>query len=331
MRLRCPLSPFPDGWFFVEFSSNLPAGKLIGRQWLGEQIIVWRAPGGDICVASAVCPHMGALLSPETGGCLKKWHLVCPFHRFEYDISGNCVATPNAPPPPNCRLKRFPVQELNGFIFAYRDSTGNVPDWQLPTLDDNGWTALGSKRFNVRSHPQDIGENSVDINHLSSVHGWEQGEQTLKTQVNGRYYTAGFRYSAIPNMPVLRRFPYSVSPTVHMWGLGYIRTDSSSRDFGVEVRNWYLPVPLDGESFDAIVAVQVKRTEAPNRAPGGLPAVVSRLGLKLVRRIIMYEVAREFEKDIKIWNHRHYHDHPALCASDGNLGAYRRYCKQFYN
>ncbi len=59
---------------------------------------------------------------------------------------------------------------------------------------------------------------------------------------------------------------------------------------------------------------------------------MNRLGLEFVRRIIMYEVAREFEKDVEIWNHRHYRDHPAPCASDSNLGAYRRrYCKQFYH
>ena len=33
---RWPQPPFPDGWYLVELSENLPPGKLFGRQWLGR-------------------------------------------------------------------------------------------------------------------------------------------------------------------------------------------------------------------------------------------------------------------------------------------------------
>ena len=210
---------------------------------MGQPIVAWRDQDAAVCVAGAYCPHLGARLSPETGGRLKDGRLVCPFHGFEYDASGTCVATPNAPPPRSCRLDRFPVQEVNGFVFAYWDSAGAEPDWALPELDEDGWTRATCRRYEVFSHPQDIAENSVDINHLASIHGWTDGERSRDVAIDGRHYKAGFRYNGRPNMPGLRRFRFEVSPEVHVWGLGYSRTDSRADTYGVDVRNWYLPVP----------------------------------------------------------------------------------------
>lgn len=234
---------FPDGWYFVALSRDLQPGTLLGRQWMGQPIVAWRDQDAAVCVAGAYCPHLGARLSPETGGRLKDGRLVCPFHGFEYDASGTCVATPNAPPPRSCRLDRFPVQEVNGFVFAYWDSAGAEPDWALPELDEDGWTRATCRRYEVFSHPQDIAENSVDINHLASIHGWTDGERSRDVAIDGRHYKAGFRYNGRPNMPGLRRFRFEVSPEVHVWGLGYSRTDSRADTYGVDVRNWYLPVP----------------------------------------------------------------------------------------
>jgi phenylpropionate dioxygenase-like ring-hydroxylating dioxygenase large terminal subunit len=118
---RFPFTPFPDGWFFFELSRNMPAGKLFGKQWMGRRVAGWRNQEGRICVADAFCPHLEARLSPETGGVIEEGKLVCPFHGFTNDVSGPCVSTPNVPPTPACRLNLFPVEEVNGFVFAWFD------------------------------------------------------------------------------------------------------------------------------------------------------------------------------------------------------------------
>ena len=109
---RFPFTSFPDGWFFFELSRNLPPGKLVGKQWMGRQVVGWRNGAGQICVADAFCPHLGARLSPETGGQIENGNLVCPFHGFTYDVSGACVSTPNAPP--HACLPARPVSDPGG-------------------------------------------------------------------------------------------------------------------------------------------------------------------------------------------------------------------------
>ena len=329
--VRCALPPFPDGWWVVALSGDLRPGRALERRWMGRLIVAWRDRADAVCVADAYCPHMGARLSPSAGGRVAEDRLRCPFHGFEYDVSGACAAAPNGPPPPRCRLATYETRETAGFVFAYFGHGGRKPDWRPPTMDDEGWSACKVRRFLVRTHPQDIAENSVDTNHLLHVHGWEEGRQSAAARAEGRYYTAAFAYSGRSNVPGTGRFRYETEATVHVWGLGFVYTESDATAFGMRVRNWFLASPVDGEHFEAFVGVQTKRlADAPEPDPSPLREFLDGLVVQLTRSVIMYETGREFRKDVAIWNHRRYEQTPKLCASDGELHKFRRYCRQFY-
>ena len=111
-------SLFPEGWYFVTSLSALLKAKLIQKTWMGENIIVWCDESGRVCVAESYCPHLGSDLGPATGGRICEGRLVCPFHGYEFDATGQCVATPHADPPGNARLEVFETQEIDGLIFA---------------------------------------------------------------------------------------------------------------------------------------------------------------------------------------------------------------------
>ncbi|MYF65556.1 MAG: Rieske 2Fe-2S domain-containing protein, partial [Chloroflexi bacterium] len=112
-------SPFPEGWYFITSREAIQKARLIQKTWMGEDIIVWCDESGRICVAGAYCPHLGSDLGPAAGGRVRDGRLVCPFHGFEYDATGQCVATPYAPPPRAARLRVFAPQEIAGLIFAW--------------------------------------------------------------------------------------------------------------------------------------------------------------------------------------------------------------------
>ena len=132
------LDPFPDGWYVIELSSRLPAGRLLEKKWMGHDIVAWRDDGGGVCVADAVCPHLGSSLGAAAGGTLRDGHLVCPFHGFEYDVTGACVATPSGTPPRSARLTSYEVQEVNGFIFAWHHRDGREPWWRVEDVTPAG-------------------------------------------------------------------------------------------------------------------------------------------------------------------------------------------------
>ena len=128
---------------------------------------------GDICVADAFCPHLGARLSPDTGGVVKDGNLVCPFHGFTYVVTRACVSTPNSSPASACRLNLFPVEEVNGFVSAWFDTADRKKPFRLLVVSEEGWTHTSTHVYRIRSHPQESTENTIDLNHLSFLHDFE--------------------------------------------------------------------------------------------------------------------------------------------------------------
>ena len=181
------LHPFPDGWYLIEPSDRLGAEQLIQKDWMGQEIVAWRDRTGAVCVADAFCPHLGSHLGPQTGGVVRNGNLVCPFHGFEFDVTGRCAATPDAPPPKSARLKSYPVQEVNGFIFAYWDHLGREPAWRIPEVPRDGGRRRAITRRRLRAHPQTTTENSVDFGHLTYVHGYSNLRQLAPTVLEGRF------------------------------------------------------------------------------------------------------------------------------------------------
>jgi phenylpropionate dioxygenase-like ring-hydroxylating dioxygenase large terminal subunit len=87
---------------------------------LGEDLVLFRGPDGQIGLLGLHCPHRGASLEYgdiENGG------LRCPYHGWLFDVRGRCVEMPAEPKdsrfPEKVRHLSYPVRELGGLIFAY--------------------------------------------------------------------------------------------------------------------------------------------------------------------------------------------------------------------
>ncbi len=147
MRDGLPLHPFPEGWYFVASRADLRKRKLIHKTWLGEEIVAWSDEQGRVCVADAVCPHLGSSLAPDVGTRVCEGRLVCPFHGFEYDTTGRCVATPYALPPKSARLNMYATREIEGMVFGWWGIRCRPPQWELPEVPQQS-PQLGSARGN---------------------------------------------------------------------------------------------------------------------------------------------------------------------------------------
>ena len=190
------LSPFPEGRYFIANRKTIEKEKLFEKTWLGERIVVWCNEDGDVCVAEAVCPHLGSDLGPEAGGRVRNGCLVCPFHGFEYDVTGQCVATPCAPPPRSARLRVFETREILGLVFAWRGSGGRPPQWELPEAPPTGadWCEMEFWSVRFAGHPQETTENSVDLGHLRYVHGYSSVNGVGPVSVDGAWLKSCFDF-----------------------------------------------------------------------------------------------------------------------------------------
>lgn len=325
---RYPFTYHPEGWYFVAYAPDLRVGKLVGLSWLGKEIVVWRCHAEDsVSAAVAICPHLGARLTPEYGGKLIDGRLACPFHGFRYDSSGTCVSgtNPSEPPPRNCRLDMIPVCEVNGIIMGYH---GGTPRFHLPELDEDGWTGKIWNSVSLQTHIQEVVENMVDLNHFYQVHDYERIEPVGEPVVEECHFTSSIDMNGRFNLPLLGKIGYDASVEFHLWGLGYFFWETSSPDFGgLRIRNWLLCVP-ENDALKLHYGVAIN-DENGSRA-GAKRFTLGELRRRLIRWLVLYELGITIKQDQDIWNGKSYRDTPRLIPSDGPIFMYRQYCQQFY-
>ncbi len=162
------LDPFPSGWFSVAFSHELEKGKILSRKFMNQEVVVFRNEKGEAHALDAHCPHLGAHLG--CGGVVVGDRIRCPFHNFEFDGEGHCCKTGyNTKVPKNLKANTWPLKEQNGFIFLHHNPKGeSIKD--LPSIETKGWTRSKFFSEKIKSHPQEIVENLLDLGHFSELH-----------------------------------------------------------------------------------------------------------------------------------------------------------------
>ena len=329
---RTALPPFPEGWYFVATRKAILKERLIQKTWLGANIVAWSDEAGRICVAEAVCPHLGADLSPAVGGEVRDGCLVCPFHGFEYDTAGQCVATPFAPAPKTAKLRVFETRAVLGMVFAWWGAGGRPPQWSLPEDPPSPaeWGELEYRTLRFPGHPQETTENSVDLAHLSYVHGYDSVSRVGSVLVDGAEFRRAFDFRRSRRIGGIAKIEFDVSAVVQVFGLGFSFVDIHERCIGVRSRLWVLATPVDGTLIELVLVGQLHEMRRPKRPIMGLRFLPLALRAKLMNKIMMAAQKRDVLQDVKIWSRKRYQSRPRLCGSDGEIGPFRRYCKQFY-
>ena len=242
------LPPFPDSWFVVAFSDELPPGKLLTRQFMGQDLIIFRTQSGTVGALDPYCAHLGAHLG--YGGTVEGEVIRCPFHRFCFDPQGNCVATGyGTRPPPKAKMRAWPVQEKHGLILVYYHHQGKAPEWEVPELESEGWSPLRWKVLRLRTHPQEIYENSVDQGHFSILHQYAALEQLGETVTQGPHLYAHYAMYRRARFlgPLFNQGPpaHQTAFDVFVHGLGYSLTLVKIPDYGAQARLFTLATPAD--------------------------------------------------------------------------------------
>lgn len=258
--------------------------------------------------------------------------LVCPFHGFEYDVTGKCVATPYAPPPKTARLKVFETEEIQGLVFAWRGVGGRPPQWHvpMPPPDEANWSGMEFRTIRFAGHPQETTENSVDLGHLRYVHGYGNVDRTAPLSIDGASLKSCFNFKRTRTIAGITFFRYDVSAVANVHGLGYSFVEVREHSIDMLTRLWVLTTPVDGGIVEMTLVSQVRELDSPKRPIAGMRFLPVRLRTRIMNRIIIVSQMRDVMQDVVIWSRKRYRSRPLLCSSDGEIIKFRRYCEQFY-
>ncbi|MCG8588907.1 MAG: aromatic ring-hydroxylating dioxygenase subunit alpha [Proteobacteria bacterium] len=308
---RFPFTPFPNGWFVVAYSDEVAQGEVSPCTYFGRELVIFRGEDGEAHVLDAYCPHLGAHLG--IGGKVVENSIECPFHAWRFDGAGSCVAVPYAKRiPPTARVRAWPTLERNGRIMVWYHADGREPEFDIPVLpevEDDAWSEGERRRWKIRSHNQEMAENSVDCAHFRYVHGTLSVPET-EAKENG------------PVLEVMSKTKFgtpkgemegSISSAMHGFGFNWVRFTGIVETFLVSGIT-----PIDGEYVDVRFEFRVKKLGNADATKG--------VGAALIR-----DIEKQMAEDTPIWENKVFHERPALCDGDGPIAVFRRWCQQFYS
>lgn len=157
------------GWYVVCKSSELKKGKTLSKFIFRHQLVLFRTASGKACAMDAFCPHMGMDLvkGKVVGETIK-----CLFHEWRFNTKGDCVDIPclKEKVTKGKNANAYPVEEKYGFIWVYSDV--NAPDSVFEIDDFKGKEILFTDLapFKRIAHPHITMMNSIDEQHMRSVH-----------------------------------------------------------------------------------------------------------------------------------------------------------------
>jgi phenylpropionate dioxygenase-like ring-hydroxylating dioxygenase large terminal subunit len=231
-----------QNWNPLLLSEELPAGKIVGKAFLGTKVIVYRDASGKPVVQSAYCPHLGADLS--VGG-IVNGNVRCPYHFWSFDGKGRCVDIPDEKKiPKGAFISNYPAVEKWGLIWAFNGETPLYDVPELPNIAEED-VVFRARRHGVRPLEGWIStSNSVDFQHLKTVHGLgnvnptkiEFGDYTVQIRMEteqriGDTIISGCTWSAFH-----QRFPKEGTERFFMAGSAQLAPGQSEAYYVVAVR-----------------------------------------------------------------------------------------------
>jgi len=159
-------------------------GDYISLPWMDDRKVLVRDPRG-VNLLSNVCRHRQARLLDGRG---RVRNIVCPVHRWTYDLDGRLIGAPDFDQTPQCSLPSTRLSNWRGLLFAGpRDPNVDLADF--PLQDDYNWSGYVFDRSIVEECPfnwKEFLEIFLELYHVEAAH------PGLQNWVDAANYEWGF-------------------------------------------------------------------------------------------------------------------------------------------
>ncbi len=158
----------PNHWYVVARSADVTDRPMPVVLW-HEAIVLYRDATGQVQAIEDRCPHRHVKLSQ---GEIVNGELECVYHGWRFNGAGACTHVPYLAADqkrPTCKLRSYPVQELDGFIWLYPGDRAvlaaeAIAPLGLPEWDHLNYIATVSL-IDVEAHYSFLIENLMDMYH----------------------------------------------------------------------------------------------------------------------------------------------------------------------
>lgn len=322
---RFPFTSFPNGWFKVAYSDELTLKKVIPLHYFGKDLVLFRTEDGISHMLDAHCPHLGAHLG--YGGQVNGSTIQCPFHGWCFNSLGSCVEIPYTNKiPPKAQIHSWPIREVNGVIMVYYDAKGKSPTWEMPELSQRNlkeYTHFKRYSWKIRTHNQEIVENSVDAAHLPSLHKYGEIKSVNVEKNNSSSFINTISFNVGQHNRFFMRFfrnNCNISMKVCWDGMGRLFNDAKvniGERFQINILSIFFTTPIDAEYVELSVLFSIRK-------------VFGKLFTSFLHHRFFQDAIVNVSSDIPLWENKVYREIPLLRDNDGPVMQVRSWAEQFY-
>lgn len=224
----------PNHWYVVARSTEVAAAPVGVVLW-HQAIVLYRDTQGQVHALEDRCPHRFVKLSR---GAVVGDELECAYHGWRVDATGHCTCVPYLEANqklPSGALRRYPVQEQDGFVWLFAGEATQaaaVPLMGLPEWEHLNYIATVSV-IDTKAHFSYLIENLMDMYHghlHQDYQAWASAELSAiaetETRIDAHYNAQSYyRIDKIWSIsqlffPALRRLhpePLDVSYVYPHW------------------------------------------------------------------------------------------------------------------
>ncbi|NWQ80494.1 DAF36 desaturase, partial [Columbina picui] len=315
--------PYPNGWYRLLDSAQLPRGAVRSLSLLGEQLAVFRSQDGQAYVVDAYCPHLGANLAAGgrvVGNCIE-----CPFHGWQFQgEDGKCARIPYAEKVPDfASIRTWPSCEVNGMLLVWYHREGVGPTWAVPEQREvatQEWVFRGQTKHLVDAHIE-VGAWSprrarpclgpLLYPGLSQFSPPLQGEWCPEPEPNAHCSQLVLVHSTSIFGKHISGLDLKVSVRQVGPALVFLILEHAFLGRGIILQS---VTPLEPLLQKVVHTIYYQKN---------VPAIIPKFLLRIE--------CLQFERDITIWNNKQYLPKPLLVKEDSSIQKHRRWYAQFYS
>ena len=165
-------------WYPTLALADLDSGPQRFRL-LGEDIVLWRQADGAPAALADRCPHRRAKLSVDS--LVVDGTLRCGYHGWRFNGAGACVLVPQEPdltPGPKKSARSFQCRARYGFAWVCLEDDALLDIPVIRHADDPAFRQVFEYAEDWDANMLRVGENALDIGHISFVHRGTFGNET---------------------------------------------------------------------------------------------------------------------------------------------------------
>jgi phenylpropionate dioxygenase-like ring-hydroxylating dioxygenase large terminal subunit len=155
----------PNHWYVVAKTTEIKAQPIAVTLWK-QKIVLYRDDKGVVHALEDRCPHRQVALS---SGKVVNNAIECIYHGWRFNSEGSCSSVPylkHNQKIPHCKIKTYPVQELDGFVWLFLGDANpdDISPLGVPEWDHLNYIATVSI-INCPGHYSFLIENLMDMYH----------------------------------------------------------------------------------------------------------------------------------------------------------------------